>query len=367
MNELFYELIRVSIGTQDNLSHIPKPKEWNALYDIAKKQSLVGVCFAALQRLGANVDEGSARIGMSEMLYLKWMGMAAKIQQMNQTVDEQCVALQKRLSSDGLHSCILKGQGVGQLYSEHLRGLRQSGDIDVYVDCGMAKALAYAREKFGDVEYDYMNAHVPMYENTEVELHYRMQAMTNLFLNMKLQKWVMAHTDEILGGKCRIGNDFVTTPSLQVNRFYILLHAYNHLTGEGLGFRQLMDYFFVLRKEVATDEERKDLNLLLVTFGMQKFSGAIMWIMQDVFGLEDKYIVCAPNESEGRFVLNEVLIGGNFGHHDERKKKIGKGKWVSVMNGLQHSVRLFSHYPSNTIWLPIWIGYHFLWKRLNRI
>lgn len=185
--------------------------------------------------------------------------------------------------------------------------------------------------------------------------------------NAKLQKWVRENSEKILGGTCSIGNSEIVTPSLQVNRFYILLHAYNHLTGEGLGFRQLMDYFFVLRSEVVADDERKELNQLFGSFGMKRFAGAVMWIMQAVFGLEEKYMVCAPNESEGRFVLNEVLLGGNFGHHDERKKKIGKGKWVSVMSGLQHSIRLFGHYPSNTIWLPIWLVYHFLWKRLKRI
>lgn len=84
IEQLFFELIRVAICTQDSLSYIPKPKEWIVLYDMAKKQSLVGVCFAALQRLGAKADEGFTHIGISEMLYLTWMGMAAKIQQKNE-------------------------------------------------------------------------------------------------------------------------------------------------------------------------------------------------------------------------------------------------------------------------------------------
>ena len=91
IEELFFELVRVAIGKTNGLSHIPSSKEWKALFDMAKKQSLVGVCFAGLQRLGADADEGFARIGMSEMLYLTWMGMAAKIQQRNEQVNRQCV------------------------------------------------------------------------------------------------------------------------------------------------------------------------------------------------------------------------------------------------------------------------------------
>ena len=44
-----------------------------------------------------------------EMLYLTWMGMAAKIQQRNETFNRQCVELQKRLSADGFRNYIMKG------------------------------------------------------------------------------------------------------------------------------------------------------------------------------------------------------------------------------------------------------------------
>lgn len=48
---LFFELIRVAIGTQNTLSRPPSKGEWAELYAMAKKQSLVGICFAGLQRL----------------------------------------------------------------------------------------------------------------------------------------------------------------------------------------------------------------------------------------------------------------------------------------------------------------------------
>ena len=64
----FVELIQVSIGIKDELSKMPTNKGWKVLFDMSKKQSLVGVCFAGLQRLGADADEGFARIGISEML-----------------------------------------------------------------------------------------------------------------------------------------------------------------------------------------------------------------------------------------------------------------------------------------------------------
>ena len=119
INELFFDLIRVSIGTQNTLSRLPSEAEWEELFEMAVKQSLVGVCFAALQRLGADADEGFARIGMSEDLYFDWMGTAAQINMKNELVNRQCVELQKRLTAEGFRSSILKGQGVAALYRLH--------------------------------------------------------------------------------------------------------------------------------------------------------------------------------------------------------------------------------------------------------
>ena len=366
MNKLFFELIRVAIGTSYSLSYTPSDKEWKALSDMAKKQSLVGVCFAGLQRLGADADEGFARIGISEMLYLTWMGMTAKIQQKNQTVDEQCVALQKRLSADGLRSSILKGQGVASLYSEHLRGLRQSGDIDIYVQGGMKKVLSYCTEKFGKVSWDYINAHAPFYEDTEVELHWRVQAMTNLYTNRRLQKWLKEHELSILqGNEADLGCGKVVVPTPEFDAFYILLHCYHHMFESGLGLRQLMDYYFVLR-EYSKISQTGSITKVFEQFGLERFASAVMWIMKYVFGMEDKYLLCEPNEEEGRFILNEVMQNGNFGHHDERKIKVKSKLAQPFVTRIQHNWHLATHYPSEFFWAPVWLVYHYIWKRTRK-
>lgn len=179
IEKVFFELIQVAIGTQKCLSRTISAMEWMQLYNLAKKQSLVGVCFAALQRLGADADEGFARIGMNEMLYLTWMGMAAKIQQRNQIVDEQCVTLQKRLAAEGFKSCVLKGQGVGLLYAEHLRGLRQSGDIDIWMDGGFERVNNWVQKVAPTKVVNQHHVDLKIFDGTEVEAHYHPINMTN--------------------------------------------------------------------------------------------------------------------------------------------------------------------------------------------
>ena len=71
------------------------------LYAMAKKQSLVGVCFAGVQRLQQQRQEPP------EMLYLTWMGMVAKIQQRNEVVDQQCKELWNVLHEAGLDAAVM--------------------------------------------------------------------------------------------------------------------------------------------------------------------------------------------------------------------------------------------------------------------
>ena len=363
MDFLFFELIRVAIGTQDAMPRIPTESEWEKLLDMAEKQSMIGICFVGLINLGANSDDGFTKIGMSEDLYLDWMGTAAQINMMNELVNQQCVELQKRLASDGFRSSILKGQGVAALYGEELRGFRQSGDIDLYVDCGMERAMEYLRKCFQDVKYDYINAHVPVYDDTEVELHWRAQALTNVVANRRLQKWLKEHEEMIFAGKAEMASDdSIVVPSAEFNAFYILLHCYHHMFESGLGLRQLMDYYFVLKQAPKADAALGAIE----QFGMKKFASGVMWIMKEVFGLPEEKMICEASEKEGEFLLKEVMQNGNFGHHDERIKKVGNGKMGELWRNLQHNWHLASHYPAELIWQPVWLAYHWAWKRFGK-
>ena len=211
MNSLFFELIQVAIGTRICLSHTPSADEWGELYAMAMKQSLVGVCFAGVQKASPQPSpEGKGEKSLlfrgdleeayiPEMLYFTWMGMAVKIQQRNETVNRQCVELQKRLSADGFRNYIMKGQANAALYqcgvkygSESSKGsslsaLRQSGDIDVYLEGGLDRVLAYART-FGEVKkVNELEMSVPVFTETVVEFHYRPFIMRNPFKNRRLQ------------------------------------------------------------------------------------------------------------------------------------------------------------------------------------
>ena len=358
---LLFELIRVTIGRQNSLSRNPSSDEWQGLYGLCLKHAIAGVTFAGVRKLQQN------GVNIPSEVYWQWLGLVSQVQQRNEVMNAHCIEACNRLQKAGFKTCILKGQGIAQLYDSELSMLRQSGDIDMWVDGGMKKALVWARTNYGDVAFDYINAHVPMFKETEVELHWRVSSMNNLIKNLKIQNWIKKNKNELLNTTIEFPNGVgsIPVPSITFNRYYILLHCYNHIFSEGLGLRQIMDLYFVLAQECFDKAKDSVFNkFFLDSLGLRRFASAMMWIMGYVFGLEREKMLCEPDEKEGKYILNEVMQNGNMGHHDQRIKRVSKNaKIQSVAASLQHTWHLATHYPSEFLWTPIWIVWHFCWKR----
>ena len=369
MNELFFELIRVAIGTQDTLSRFPSEREWGKLYKMAEKQSLLGVCFVALQNLRASADDGFGRLGVGEMLYFKWMGVAAKIQQRNEAVNQRCVELQTKLSSDGFRSFIMKGQSVATLYGEQLSGLRQSGDIDVYIEGGLEKVLAYANTFGPTSRVNELEMHVDVFDDTEVEFHYWPFIMRNPYRNTKLQRFFKSCEEANFSNSVILDKEknlTICTPTTEFNLVHQMVHIYHHLFTEGVGMRQLMDYYFVLQTLSVSPlkgECSERVKKVIHDLGLDRFASALMWVMQHVFGLGMIGMPWVPNPRDGEFLLNEIMLSGNFGKQDERQKGLYDSKWNSfwMVNGKALRLARFDRWM--WFWGPLWRIYHFVWRK----
>lgn len=355
---MLFELIRVAIGTQDNLSQLPSRAEWGELYKQAMKQSLVGVCFAGLQRLGADADGGFSRIGIDEMLYLTWMGMAAKIQQKNESVNQQCVDLQSRLSADGERFCILKGQGAGLRYPSSLSLLRQSGDIDVWMAGGMEHVVSYVNSIMPTNEVTASHVQLHVFDKTEVEMHYVPVKLSNRLTNKRLKTWLREQENRQMSHTVPFGDGVMHVPTLEFDVVYQLLHIYKHLFNEGIGLRQLMDYYFLMQRVKASDGlndvEMQMVNDVVASLGLEKFASAVMWVLQKVFALGMIGMPWVPNQRDGEFLLDEIMNMGNFGHADERFRMNKDDSHLKhFWQSSQSKWRFIGHFPSEVLWQPI--------------
>lgn len=355
VDKLFFELLQFTLGNRERLSVVPSAEEWTEIYAESERQAVTGILLHGIEKLPA--EQRPAKVFL-----LQWIGVGEIIKQQNSLLNGRCKELTSNLSAAGLHPTILKGQGIAQCYPESLQKLRQPGDIDVYVDCGLRKALEYA-ESLGqkDVEWDYKHLHLKVWDDTEVEMHYHVEVLLNLWKNRKLQKWFAAHEEQLYNHTdCTDTTDLIT-PTAEFNVFYILLHIYRHFLYEGVGLRQIVDYYMVLR---MVHDSRLMVNEYVETvreFGMEKFAMGLMWLMHETLGMPNKWMLWDPDEKEGRYILEQVMTGGNFGHHDKRLKRSGD-KLGAVKAILTHNMHLITHYPADVVWAPVWIVWHKLWK-----
>lgn len=269
------------------------------------------------------------------------------------------------MAHDGLYACILKGQSNLVNYPEELRECRTPGDIDVWCGlmdpCGIDIAVADSDskgahyEKYqgergviewvladwrlkGNKKPEVQYHHVDWeYKGDDCEVHFKPSWLNNPFHNARLQKWCKENEQ---WNKCEF--DSFNIPSVGFNAVYQLVHIYHHLFNEGIGLRQLLDYYFVLRalhieqgsladrtQSMAQWAEGMGISVksneeimhILRRFGMKKFAGAVMWVLARVFEPYDNdddndnlsiiplypWMICEPNEKEGKFLLNEIM------------------------------------------------------------
>lgn len=364
MNEYFYELIRVSIGNQNSLSHQPSQKEWDDLYKIAQKQSLVGICFVGIQKLRqtTNVDT------LSQQTYMQWLAFAARIQQRNELLDCKCKIIQEYLINENIKFCILKGQGVARYYNDKLINLRQPGDIDLWFDGDFESILSYLCKKGNIEDINEIHAHWPFGDNVDVEVHFTPSFLSNRIANRRLQKWFHSQKKQQFSNMNDIG---IHVPTDDFNQVFLLLHIYRHLFGEGIGLRQIMDLYFAYKQKTDSIEN------LLISLGLQKFDKALNWVMWHIFENEDplskKFSSLNTNEDAGRFVLAEMEQMGNFGKYDERYKLNRKTPhFYRFIQMVVYKMRFAKFFPLEVAWQPIdiirrFVNYRFMKHKITKI
>lgn len=351
--DTFYELLRCAIGTEATLSHRPDADEWAAVFQLAEKHSLLGVCFYAANRLVNQEEEDYG--GMAEDLFFDWMDSTVRIQQQNEILNRRCVQVSERLAQDGLASCILKGQGLAALYKGAdkdgvLSQYRQSGDIDVWVLAERQRTVDWVRRRLPDVKCNALHVELKVFADTDVELHFRPTQLYSPRARQRLSAWLMANQQT---QQLQLGGGFVNVPTRQFNLVYLLLHAFRHLLGEGIGLRQLMDYYLVLTQDELPEDMRRSTLRTLEELGLERFAGGVMWVLQRVFGLDEAHMLCAPDVKVGSIVLQEVMMAGNFGHTDSRKRA-EESFFERKLRVWSDNLKLLPYFPGEVLWMPFW-------------
>ena len=394
MGKLFLEFIRYCINEKAALPEDIEKMDWAGLFRFCQEQAIAGVVFEWLKVHGEGLK-------VPKEVLLQWFALSEQIKQRNMLLNKRCVELTEMLRKDGFQCCILKGQGNALLYNVgckkedggSLTLTRTPGDIDVWVmpeDMvngsrftvnGYKDAIRerrrvvteYVRRRFPKTRIRYQHIDYPVFTDVDVEVHFLPTAKNNPIFNKRIQKWAEEERIKVNGewvmAELPAGQGEIPVPTVEFNVLYQMSHLMHHFFDEGIGLRQMVDYYYVLKKfrdeSLVFRDSAKSIELeeTLKYLGLWKFAGAVMYVMREVFGLEENYMIAPVDEKRGMTLMNEILKGGNFGKYSGLTQHSTGGKYF-----LKHwrNLHFVKEYPSEALSEPIFRTWHFFWRLGHR-
>ena len=425
MNDItaFFAFLKYCLGSKEDMSRVIACMNWQEQYSFASKQAILGLCFDGIERLGKEYPEELMQNPIGRELLMTWMGKAQQIRRQNMKVNTVASKLFSMLREDGLRCCVLKGQGNALMYPNPYS--RTPGDIDVWVNASREEITEYAKRHFNledDIRFHHLETTM---DGVPVELHFFPCIINNPIYNARLQKWFKRNADlqcsHIVGLPDGAGD--IAIPTTAFNVIYQLTHLYHHFFDEGIGMRQIIDYYYVvddfwkvkesfsqpsrpsLPKEGSTPfpkplspQGTEDVTALrcseplrskdggaskpspyfagwdrlgyaceLKHLGLWKFAGAVMYVLHEALGLSEEKMIAPMDEKRGKLLLAEILNGGNFGQHFTKyghftQQGMAKKYFLKIWRNM-HFVR---YYPAEALSEPIFRTWHFFWRMKNK-
>ena len=237
--KIFFDFLRFCIGSAKEIPDSLKEADWKELYAIAKKQCLVGVLFDGIKKLPAE------HVGMKKELLLQWMAESQMLEKANVRLNDAAIQVSEWFRKKGFRTCILKGQGNALMYPNPYS--RTPGDIDIWVEGEDKRVISFVRSISPHEKACYHHIEFPSYKGVEVEVHYRPSFLLCFWHNRKLQKYYERMKEEQFSHRVMLGEQGeIAIPTVEFNIIFQLSHIYSHLMNEGIGLRQLVDYYYVL-------------------------------------------------------------------------------------------------------------------------
>lgn len=371
----FFLILQSTIGENVRLTHSLSHDEWEEMFDLAKKQALLGLAFEGVKKLPKEQwPQGD--------IVLKWTMATEQIKRQNLRTTNVCLRLNDILAKEGFDTCILKGQAnhVYMIDGVSLGMQRVCGDVDAWIwpkekmQHPVKSIIDYCQRKNILISLCHLHAEVKPIGGVPIEIHFRPSFLNTPWRNRYFQKvfksavFENAKIDDIgIVKKLRVDYDLI----FQMN------HIYRHLLDEGVGLRQVFDFYVLLKdynKERIVRKElmgKEEIMKIISSCGMKRFATALMFVLKDIFHVGNDELICGISEKDGLFLLNEIMMAGNFGHYDIRMNdiEVRKGKLSFQLQRasrrFMRNLRFLSSYPEEVICEPFARVYHFVWRKFG--
>lgn len=374
----FFLILQSAIGENVRLTHSLSHEEWVEMFELAKKQALLGLALEGVKKLPKEQwPQGD--------IVLKWTMATEQVKRQNLQTTNVCLRLNDLFAKEGFDTCILKGQANHVYYDRLIDGvslgmLRVCGDVDAWIWPKekilhpVKSIIDYCQRRNILLSLCHLHAEVKPINGVPIEIHFRPSFLNAPWRNSNFQRvfkaavFDNAKIDDVgVVKKLRVDYDLI----FQMN------HIYRHLLDEGVGLRQVFDFYVLLKdynKERIVSKElmgKEEIMKIISSCGMKRFATALMYVLKDIFHVGNDELICGISEKDGLFLQDEMMMAGNFGHYDTRMNaiEVRKGKLSFQLQRasrrFMRNLRFLSSYPEEVICEPFARIAHFLWRKLR--
>ena len=311
---------------------------WQALYDFAEKQQIIGVCSPTPYPIKVDTD-----------VLFQWIGDEELIRSQNVVLNKRIEELSQILNEAGLRFCILKRQGNAEMYPDP--GLRCAGDIDVWIDADEESVIGFVKKRYPDIEQTFKHIKLPVFDDVEVDVHTTPLKLYHPAHKKALKKWIAEHKTEQFSNRIQLSSVDVSVnvPTARFNVIYQMGHILIHFLDEGIGMRHFVDYYYVLQKIGCLSVTEKQLIANeWKSLGMLRLASGVMWVEKEILGLSEELLIVEPNPKMGQRLLSEILDGGNFGHHHSIHQ-LKDSFFIFRFSKAAHLLKIITLFPGEAI------------------
>jgi len=346
LDEMFCELLRVALGHSQVFPFKPTSKEWQALYTMVHRQTMLGVAYNAIERLPKESQP-------PRLLMLLWARDAEAIRGKNRLFNQESAHYTQMFAERGFRSAILKGQANARLYPDPFS--RQPGDIDIYVPGGFEKVqellLSLGLQGLKHLTPDYHDIEFVDEKGVLVEVHHKPTSATYAVRLNKTYDEILKFLEPELENLTLTPEGFYS-PSIRFALMMQLVHLYKHALLSGVSLRQYTDYYMLLTH--STKADRQYTWEFAKRIGMQRGCTAIMGVLGIVFKLPREQMLCAPSKFYSKVLYRATFAEGDFGAKRTYKRNVFK-RWF---NDRIWNLRIFPMSPRYSIYkeFKYWIA-----------
>ena len=358
-NETIFEFIRFALDdSQTKFCHLDD-LDWEKLYQFSMKHCITGVLYSGMERLAKEKKPSMTIRG-------NWYARVGIIKELSERFNAAVVQITHQFEKDGFPNCVLKGQGNALMYP--IPELRHPGDIDLWPMADRGRIFKYVKKDFPNTEMLYHHLEYPKFKGVMVEVHFFPMFLNNPLYNRRFQKWLKTVAKEQCNNRVELPQGSFCRPTAKFNVIYQMAHIRHHFFDEGIGLRQIMDYYFLIKDDDVC-AMKDELRELLNAFGLMGFTGAVMYVLKVVFNLDERYFLANPDEMIGQMLIEEIMTTGNFGQKDSRFGNLKDQSRITRLSALlKKNLRFWWYFPGEVIFAFLFrVGQPFwrLWANLT--